>query len=260
MDLVLGSGQFIPGFEDQLVGASAGETRLVNVKFPEAYQAAHLAGKDAAFDVTVKEVGAPGDLVMDDEFAKTYGLESLDKLKDAIRANMQTELDGAARGKLKRALLDQLDKRFTFELPESLVEQEFNGVWQSVVSEQERSGKSFADENTTEEAARVEYRGIAERRVRLGLVMAEIGQQSKVEVTDDELTSAIVERARQFPGQEKMIWEFYQKNQEALAQIRAPIYEEKVVDIIVSKAKVTDKEISKEDLLKIVSEDEASGK
>jgi trigger factor len=197
---------------------------------------------------------------MDDEFAKTYGLESLDKLKDAIRANMQTELDGAARGKLKRALLDQLDKRFTFELPESLVEQEFNGVWQSVVSEQERSGKSFADENTTEEAARVEYRGIAERRVRLGLVMAEIGQQSKVEVTDDELTSAIVERARQFPGQEKMIWEFYQKNQEALAQIRAPIYEEKVVDIIVSKAKVTDKEISKEDLLKIVSEDEASGK
>jgi trigger factor len=157
-------------------------------------------------------------------------------------------------------LLDQLDKRFTFELPESLVEQEFNGVWQSVVSEQERSGKSFADENTTEEAARVEYRGIAERRVRLGLVMAEIGQQSKVEVTDDELTSAIVERARQFPGQEKMIWEFYQKNQEALAQIRAPIYEEKVVDIIVSKAKVTDKEISKEDLLKIVSEDEASGK
>jgi trigger factor len=173
---------------------------------------------------------------------------------------MQTELDGAARGKLKRALLDQLDKRFTFELPESLVEQEFNGVWQSVVSEQERSGKSFADENTTEEAARVEYRGIAERRVRLGLVMAEIGQQSKVEVTDDELTSAIVERARQFPGQEKMIWEFYQKNQEALAQIRAPIYEEKVVDIIVSKAKVTDKEISKEDLLKIVSEDEASGK
>jgi trigger factor len=260
MDLVLGSGQFIPGFEDQLVGASAGESRVVNVKFPDAYQAAHLAGKDASFDVTVKEVAAPGELVMDDEFAKTYGLESLDKLKDAVRANMQTELDGAARGKMKRALLDQLDKRFTFELPESLVEQEFNGVWQSVLSEQQRSGKSFADENTTEEAARVEYRGIAERRVRLGLVMAEIGQEAKVEVTDDEMTSAIVDRARQFPGQEKMIWEFYQKNQEALAQIRAPIYEEKVVDIIVSKSKVTDKEISKEDLLKIVSEDEASAK
>ena len=254
-DLVLGSGQFIPGFEDQLIGAKAGETRVVNVKFPAEYQAAHLAGKDAAFDVTVKAVQAPGELKIDDEFAKTFGIESLDKLKDAVRANMQTELDGASRARLKRALLDQLDKRYSFELPPSLVEEEFKGVWESVVAEQQQTGKTFADENTTEEAARAEYRAIAERRVRLGLVMAEIGEQNKVQVTDDELTAAVVERARQFPGQEKMVWDFYQKNREALAQIRAPLYEEKVVDVILSQAKVSDKEVSKEDFLKTVNEE-----
>lgn len=253
-DLVLGSGQFIPGFEDQLIGAKAGEARVVNVKFPAEYQAAHLAGKDAAFDVTVKAVQAPGELKIDDEFAKTFGIESLDKLKDAVRANMQTELDGASRARLKRALLDQLDKRYSFELPPSLVEEEFKGVWESVVAEQQQTGKTFADENTTEEAARAEYRAIAERRVRLGLVMAEIGEQNKVQVTDDELTAAVVERARQFPGQEKMVWDFYQKNREALAQIRAPLYEEKVVDVILSQAKVSDKEVSKEDFLKTVNE------
>ena len=254
LDLVLGSGQFIPGFEDQLVGASAGESRVVNVKFPEQYQAAHLAGKDASFDVTVQAVAAPGELVIDDEFAKSYGMESLDKLKDAIRSTMQRELDQVSRAKLKRALLDALDARYSFELPETLVEQEFNTIWQRVQEEQQQSGKTFADENTTEEAARAEYRGIAERRVRLGLLMAEVGEQEKVQVTDDELSAAIVEQARQYPGQEKMVWDFYQKNPQAVAQIRAPLYEEKVVDIIVSKAKVTDKTVSKDELLK---EDEA---
>lgn len=254
LDLVLGSGQFIPGFEDQLVGASAGESRVVNVKFPEQYQAAHLAGKDASFDVTVQAVAAPGELVIDDEFAKSYGMESLDKLKDAIRSTMQRELDQVSRAKLKRALLDALDARYSFELPETLVEQEFNTIWQRVQEEQQQSGKTFADENTTEEAARAEYRGIAQRRVRLGLLMAEVGEQEKVQVTEDELSAAIVEQARQYPGQEKMVWDFYQKNPQAVAQIRAPLYEEKVVDIIVSKAKVTDKTVSKDELLK---EDEA---
>jgi len=254
-DLVLGSGQFIPGFEDQLIGASAGESRVVTVKFPEAYQAAHLAGKDAAFDVTVKAVQAPGEATIDDEFAKTFGIESLEKLRDAVRANMQTELDGAARTKLKRALLDQLDKRYSFDLPPSLVEEEFNGVWRSVLAEQQQAGKTFADENTTEEAARAEYRAIAERRMRLGLVMAEIGEQNNVQVTDDEMTAAIVERARQFPGQEKMVWDFYQKNRDALAEVRAPLYEDKVVDLIVSKARVAEKEVSKEDFLKAMTED-----
>ena len=250
LDLVLGSGQFIPGFEDQLVGASAGDERLVKVSFPETYQAAHLAGKAAEFDVKVTAVAAPGELTVDDEFAKGYGMESLDKLKDAVRSTMQREYDGMSRAKLKRALLDELDKRYSFELPQTLVEQEFGTIWQRVQQEQQQSGKTFADENTTEDEARAEYRRIAERRVRLGLLMAEVGEQEKVQITDDELSAAIVEQARQYPGQEKAVWDFYQKNPQAVAQIRAPLYEEKVVDLIVAKAKVTDKPVSKEDLLK----------
>lgn len=250
VDLVLGSGQFIPGFEDQLSGASAGDVRVVNVTFPETYQAADLAGKAASFDVTVKAVAAPGEFVIDDEFAKGYGMEGLDKLKDAVRSTMQREFDTVSRAKLKRALLDELDKRYSFELPETLVEQEFNAIWQRVQQEQQQSGKTFADENTTEEDARAEYRRISERRVRLGLLMAEVGEQEKVEVSDDELSAAIVEQARQYPGQEKAVWDFYQKNPQAVAQIRAPLYEEKVVDVIVAKAKVTDKSVSKEDLMK----------
>lgn len=257
IDLVLGSGQFIPGFEEQLTGASAGDARVVNVSFPENYQAANLSGKAASFDVTVQGVAAPGDLVIDDEFAKGYGMESLDKLKDAVRSTMQRELDSVSRAKLKRSLLDVLDKRYSFELPQTLVEQEFTSIWERVQQEQQQSGKTFADENTTEEAARAEYRGIAERRVRLGLLMAEVGEQEKVSVSDDELSAAIVEQARQYPGQEKAVWDFYQKNQQAVAQIRAPLYEEKVVDVIVGKAKVTDKTVSKEELMKN-DEDEAA--
>jgi trigger factor len=257
IDLVLGSGQFIPGFEEQLTGASAGDARVVNVSFPENYQAANLAGKAASFDVTVQGVAAPGDLVIDDEFAKGYGMESLDKLKDAVRSTMQRELDSVSRAKLKRSLLDALDKRYSFELPQTLVEQEFTSIWERVQQEQQQSGKTFADENTTEEAARAEYRRIAERRVRLGLLMAEVGEQEKVSVSDDELSAAIVEQARQYPGQEKAVWDFYQKNQQAVAQIRAPLYEEKVVDVIVGKAKITDKTVSKEELMKD-DEDEAS--
>lgn len=250
IDLVLGSGQFIPGFEEQLTGAAAGDARVVNVSFPENYQAANLAGKAASFDVTVQGVAAPGDLAIDDEFAKGYGMESLDKLKDAVRSTMQRALDSVSRAKLKRSLLDVLDKRYSFELPPTLVEQEFTSIWERVQQEQQQSGKTFADENTTEDAARAEYRRIAERRVRLGLLMAEVGEQEKVSVSDDELSAAIVEQARQYPGQEKAVWDFYQKNQQAVAQIRAPLYEEKVVDVIVAKAKVTDKTVSKEELMK----------
>jgi trigger factor len=258
LDLVLGSGQFIPGFEDQLVGASQGDERLVKVSFPENYQAAQLAGKAAEFDVKVTAVAAPGELAIDDEFAKGYGMESLEKLRDAVRSTMQREYDGMSRAKLKRALLDELDKRYSFDLPQTLVEQEFSTIWQRVQQEQQQSGKTFADENTTEEDARAEYRRIAERRVRLGLLMAEVGEQEKVQVTDDELSAAIVEQARQYPGQEKAVWDFYQKNPQAVAQIRAPLYEEKVVDLIVAKAKVTDNPVTKEDLLK--EDDETADK
>jgi trigger factor len=251
MDVVLGSNSFIPGFEEQLEGIKAGESRVLNVKFPEGYQAAHLAGKDATFDVTAKKIEAPGEVAIDDEFAKKFGLDSLDKLKDAIRADIGRQYQGVSREKLKRTLFDQLNGKYTFELPETLVEQEFNNVWQQVEGERRQSGKSFEDEGTTEEAARADYRKIAERRVRLGLVLAQVGEEAKVEVTDDELTQAIVARARQYPGQEKAIWDFYRNNPQQVASIRAPLFEEKVVDIIIGKAKVADKTVSKEELMKV---------
>jgi len=249
-DLVLGSNTFIPGFEDQLVGIKAGEARKVNVTFPETYGAANLAGKAAVFDVTAKAVAKPGPVEINDDFAKGFGIESVEKLKDAVRTNLQGEYDRVSRAKLKRALLDVLDKRYTFELPEGLVEQEFNGIWQQVQAEQQRTGKTFADENTTEEKAREEYMTIAKRRVRLGLLLAEVGDKAELKVTDDELSAALVERVRQFPGQEKAVWDYYRNNPEALASVRAPIYEEKVVDHIIAQAKVTDKPVTKEELMK----------
>jgi trigger factor len=258
IDIVLGSGSFIPGFEEQLVGAKAGEQRTVNVAFPENYTATHLAGRDASFDVTVKSISAPGEFVLDDEFAKQFGFDSIDKLKDAIRSNLERDYIRASRDKLKRSLLDALDKKYSFELPEGLVDQEFSGIWQQVENEQKSGGKSFAEEGTTEEAARADYRRIAERRVRLGLVLAEVGQSANVQVTDDEVTQALLERARQFPGQEKMVWDYYRNNPEALAQLRAPVFEEKVVDHIVGMAKVTDQSVSKDELFKIEADEKVA--
>ncbi len=255
-DLVLGSSTFIPGFEPQLVGIISGETRLVTVTFPADYGSADLAGKEAVFDVAAKAVAAPGELKIDDEFAKGFGLDDLAKLKEAIRANIEGEYSKFSRAKLKRALLDALDKRYAFELPPSLVEQEFNGIWGQVEAEQKRSGKSFADENTTEEAARADYRKIAERRVRLGLLLAEVGEKAEVKVTDDEVSAALVERVRQFPGQEKAVWDYYRQNAEALASVRAPLFEEKVVDHVIAQTKVTDKVVPKEELMKPDEEDE----
>jgi trigger factor len=258
IDIVLGSGSFIPGFEEQLVGAKAGEQRTVNVAFPENYTATHLAGRDASFDVTVKSISAPGEFVLDDEFAKQFGFDSIDKLKDAIRSNLERDYTRASRDKLKRSLLDALDKKYSFELPEGLVDQEFSGIWQQVENEQKSGGKSFEEEGTTEEAARADYRRIAERRVRLGLVLAEVGQSANVQVTDDEVTQALLERARQFPGQEKMVWDYYRNNPEALAQLRAPVFEEKVVDHIVGMAKVTDQSVSKDELFKIEADEKVA--
>ncbi len=247
--LELGSGQFIPGFEDQLVGTKAGDAKNVEVSFPEEYGAAHLAGKPAVFEVTVKSVEEPGEAKIDDDLAKTFGMESLAALKDAVKSNMGREYQAASRRKLKKELLDALDAQYGFDLPPTLVEQEFEGVWAQVTQDLQAASKTFADEGTTEEAARADYRKIAERRVRLGLVLAEIGESAKIEVTQDELSQGLMERARQFPGQERMVWEFYQKNPQALAEIRAPIYEEKVVDHILASAKVTEKAVTKEELL-----------
>ena len=258
-DIVLGSGSFIPGFEDQMVGIAPEEKRVVTVTFPEAYMARHLAGKTAAFDVTTKKIAAPSELALNDELAKGFGLESLDKLKETIRNNIVSDFGRASRDKLKRKLLDALDQRYSFDLPEGLVGSEFNNIWAQVENEQKQSGKTFADENTTEEAARADYRKIAERRVRLGLLLAEVGESARVQVSDDEVTGALVERARQFPGQEKVVWDFYRKNPERLAEVRAPIFEEKVVDHIIALAKVTDHTVSKEELFKPDDEDVAKG-
>jgi trigger factor len=248
--LVMGAGQFIPGFEENLAGLKPGENKTLDVKFPDDYRATHLAGKNATFAVTVKAVEAPGSVTIDDEFAKTLGVESLAKLKDAVKDRIAREHTLAARQKLKRGLLDQLDERHKFEPPPSLVEQEFANVWSQVENDLKQQNRTFEDEGTTEEKAREEYRGIAGRRVRLGLVIAEIGEKNNIRVSDDQLRAAVMEQVRQFPGQERQIWEYYQKNPNALAALRAPLFEDKVVDFLVELAEVTDKPVSRDELFK----------
>lgn len=246
----IGSNTFIPGFEDQLIGVAAGDKKEIKASFPPNYMAAELAGKDAAFDVTVQKVETPQAVTVDEEFAKSLGLESLDKLRGAVKDRIATEHTGMSRQKVKRGLLDALDKLHKFEPPPSLVEDEFNRVWQSVNTDLQQQGKTFADDDTTEDKAREDYRKIADRRVRLGLVLAEIGEKNKIEVSDEEVSRAIIEQARQFPGQEKQVWDYYRNNPNAVASLRAPIYEEKVVDFLLELAQVSEKKVSREDLYK----------
>ncbi|MFT3942100.1 trigger factor [Rhodopseudomonas sp.] len=248
--VVIGSASFIPGFEDQLVGIAVGETRTIKVTFPTNYASETLAGKPAEFETTATKLEAPQETTIDDEFAKTLGLESLDKLKEAAKARLAAEYAGASRLKVKRQLLDRLDEAHKFDAPPSLIEQEFEVMWRSINAEMQSTGKTFADENTTEDAAKEEYRKIADRRVRLGLVLSEIGEKNKIQVTDDEVSRAVIERARQMPGREKEVWDFYRSNPEALAQLRAPIYEDKVVDFILELANVTEKPVTREELYK----------
>jgi trigger factor len=248
--VTIGSNTFIPGFEEQLLGMTAGETRQLKVSFPKNYASETLAGQPAEFETTAKLIEAPQDTVIDDEFAKTLGLESLDKLKQAARDRLTAEFAGETRQRVKRLLLDRLDETHRFEAPPSLVEEEFKLMWNSIKAEMESSGKTFADEDTTEEKAEGEYRTIADRRVRLGLVLSEIGEKNKITVTDDEVSRAVIERARQMPGREKEVWDYYRNNANALAQLRAPIYEDKVVDFILELASVTEKKVSREELYK----------
>jgi trigger factor len=248
--VLIGSNTFIPGFEDQLIGIGSGETRTLKVKFPEHYGQQTLAGKDAEFVVTAKSIEAPGSVTIDDEFAKSLGLESLAKLRDAVKDRIVREHHGMTRQKLKRALLDELDRLHKFEPPPSLVEEESDRVWKSVLSEMENEKKTFADENTTEEKAKAEYRAIAERRVRLGLVLAEIGEKNTITVTEDEMNRAVMERVRQFPGQEQKIYDYLRQNPQALAAMRAPIFEEKVVDFLLELASVTENKVAREELYK----------
>ncbi len=248
--LLLGSGRFIPGFEDNLIGLTAGASRTFDVKFPDDYPAAALAGKTASFAVTVKTVEAPGEVTLNDDFAKTLGLDSLAKLRDALRERLARDHAAASRQKLKRALLDQLDERHKFEPPPTLVEQEFNQVWSAIESDLKQQNRTFADEGTTEEKARDEYRAIAERRVRLGLVIAEIGDKNNITVSEDQLRAAIMEQVRQMPGREQEVWDYYRNNPNALAALRAPLFEDKVVDFVLELADVTDKQVSREELFK----------
>ena len=250
IQVTIGSNSFIPGFEEQLIGIAQGETRTLKVSFPKNYASEKLAGQPAEFETTATLVEAPQDTKIDDEFAKALGLESLDKLKEAARERLAAEYAGTTRQRVKRKLLDRLDEAHRFEAPPSLVEEEFNLMWNSIKAEMESSGKTFADEETTEGAAKEEYHKIADRRVRLGLVLSEIGEKNKITVTDDEVSRAVIERARQMPGREKEVWDYYRSNANALAQLRAPIYEDKVVDFILELANVTEKKVTREDLFK----------
>ena len=244
----IGSDTFIPGFEDQLIGIAVGDNRKINVTFPENYPAAQLAGKAAEFDVTAKTIEAPSEVVIDDEFAKSLGMESLDKLKDAVRERIQREHDSVSKQRVKRVLFDALDERHKFPLPPALVEQEFNNLWTTATEELKQQGKTFEDENTTEEKERAEYQRIADRRVRLGLLLDEIARRNNINVTDEETTRAIVEHVRQYPGREKELWDMFRNNPEAVASIRAPLIENKVTDFILALAKVSDKKVSTEEL------------
>lgn len=246
--VLIGSNTFIPGFEDQIIGMTSGETRTLKVTFPAHYQAEALAGKDAEFVVTAQSIEAPGTVTADDEFAKSLGLDSIAKLRDAVKERLAQDHLAMSRQKVKRALLDELDKHHKFEPPPTMLEDEFERVWKSVLSELETEKKTFADENTTEEKAKAEYRAIAERRVRLGLVLAEIGEKNAITVTEEELNRALMERVRQFAGQEQRVWDYYRQNPQAVAALRAPIFEEKVVDFLLELADVTEKKVSREEL------------
>jgi trigger factor len=258
IQVVIGTGQFIPGFEEQLIGIGAGETRTLKVAFPKNYMSEKLAGQPAEFETTASAIEAPQQTEINDEFAKSLGLESLDKLKEAARERLSAEFTAATRQKVKRTLLDRLDEAHQFEAPPTLIAEEFNLMWNSIKAEMESSNKTFADENTTEEASQEEYRKIADRRVRLGLVLSEIGEKNKITVTDDEVSRAVIERARQMPGREKEVWDFYRNNANALAQLRAPIFEDKVVDFILELANVTEKKVSREDLFKDDEEEKSA--
>jgi trigger factor len=248
-ELVLGSNRFIPGFEEQLVGLKAGDEKVITVTFPADYPAANLAGKEATFDITVKDVAAPAAIELNDELATKLGVESLDKLKEIVRGQIESQYGNITRQKVKRQILDQLDEMYKFDTPSKLVDAEFDNIWRQINTDLAQSGKTFEDEDTTEEEARAEYRKLAERRVRLGLVLSEIGEKAGVEVTEEEMQRALYAQLQQFPGQQKEILDFFRKTPGASASLRAPIFEEKVIDKLLSEVSVTDKTVSKEELL-----------
>ena len=252
--LELGSGQFIPGFEDQLVGKKAGDKVEVEVTFPENYGAKELAGRVAIFDVEIHEIHEPADVEIDDEFAKTLGYDDLKALKEAVKYQLSNDYAQQTRLKMKRQLLDILDEGHDFAIPEAMAEAELEAITEQI--EQERKNDPEGEELTEDE--KEELVAISERRVRLGLVIAEIGTVNDIKVSDQELQRAVITEAQKFPGQEKMIFDYYQKNPQALENLRAPLFEDKVVDFIFDKSEITEKEVSVEELLKEDDEEGAS--
>lgn len=254
--LTVGSGEFIPGFEEQLVGQKKDETRTITVTFPADYNNAELAGKEATFDVTVLHVDGPNQGELDDEFAKRLGLEDVAALRKTVKDQMEAALTSMSRQHIKRQILDALDEGHKFDVPAQLVEAEFNTIWQRVQHEVQSHGRSFEDEGTTEEAAKEQYQRIAERRVRLGLVVAEIGNQNEVQVTDEEHQQALLAEIRRFPGQEQQVYDYYRQNAQALASLRAPVFENKVVDYVAGLSEKTEKKMTREELAKLIQADE----
>lgn len=248
--VVLGSNRFIPGFEEQLVGVKAGDEKILNVSFPDDYPSANLAGKAATFETKVHEVRAPQKPELNDEFAKGLGLESLEQLTDLVKGQIVAEYANASRAKAKRDLLDKLDAAHDFDLPQGMVNQEFDQIWQQLQREMDAGRVSDEEKSKPEDELKAEYRTIAERRVRLGLVLAEMGRVADVRITEQEVNQALIREARQYPGQEREVVQFFQKNPNAMAQLRAPIYEDKVVDHILSVAKVEETTVSREELMK----------
>ncbi len=242
----LGAGSLIPGFEDQLIGSQLGDKREVKVTFPADYPRAELAGKDALFDVEVKALQKLIPAEVDDELAKGLGVESLEALRQKIREQLQAEYGIASRARIKRQLLDRLTERHDFTLPPSMIEAEFNQIWSQIEADRKAGNIDPEDKEKTDDQLRDEYRAIAARRVKLGLLLSEVGRRGQIEVKQDEIGRAVMNEARRYPGQERKVVEFYQNNAQALAQLRAPLYEDKVVDYIVDAAKVTERKVSPE--------------
>ncbi len=255
--LIVGSGEFIPGFEEQLIGMKKGENRDVTVTFPKDYNNEDLAGKKAVFAVNLLHIDAPKVTELNDDFAKTLGMEDLNALREAVKGQMRSALESMGKQRIKRQVLDALDEGHKFTAPQTLIDEEFKSIWDRVTHEIEHHGKSFEDEGTTEEKARAQYEKIAERRVRLGLVVAEIGNANKIEVAEEELQQALIAEVRRFPGQEQQVYDYYRQNPQAVAGLRAPVFENKVVDFVAELADKTDKKVSREDLAKMIQQDEA---
>lgn len=255
--LKLGSGTFIPGFEQQIVGAGAGDQVTVKVSFPSDYGHAPLAGKEAEFDVTVKEIRVAVPAAIDDELAKSLGMDDLDALRKAVRDQIERQYASLSRNHLKRRLLDALAERHDFEVPQVMADMEFDAIWKQIEESKQAGKLDPEDQDKSEEDLKAEYRKIAERRVRLGLLLSEVGQKAEITVTQEDLNRAIVAEAGRFPGQEHMVFRYFQENQDAMNSLRAPIFEEKVIDYIIELAKVADRPVSIEELMKEPDGDKA---